>query len=136
MENCLFCKIAKGEIPCNKLYEDNDIMAFLDIRPTTKGHTLIIPKKHEETLLETKPELLAKMLPIIQQIAKVEKEIFAAKGFNIGINIGKEAGQEVNHTHIHLIPRYGNDGLHHWPRQDASADELAIVAEKIITKLD
>jgi len=135
MKDCIFCKIVAGEIPCDKVYEDDEHMAFLDIRPTTKGHTLIIPKEHEEDLLETKPETIGKMLIILQKIAKVEKEIFSAKGFNVGINIGKDAGQEVPHTHIHLIPRYGNDNLHNWPREDATPEELTLVAEKIINKL-
>lgn len=136
MENCIFCKIIAGEIPCTKIYEDDNFISFMDIKPTTKGHCLIVPKEHRETILEENIEIGGKLFAIIQKIASATKESMEASGMNIGINIGSDAGQEIFHTHIHLIPRYKGDNLGQWPRQEGNMAELAIQAEKIINKLD
>ncbi len=135
MENCIFCKIIKGETPCIKVYEDEDTLVILDLKPNTKGHTLIIPKKHHQNLLEEDPTRGNKLLEVIQKIGKAQKEGLKATGINIMINIGKDAGQEIMHTHIHLIPRYEGDGLKHWPRHKEPEEERTLTAEKIISKL-
>lgn len=109
MNNCLFCKISSGDIPCVKLYEDNDILVFLDISQTTKGHTLVIPKKHFENLMELDEETITKIYKQIPRIARAIMNAFNAKGMNIINNNGEIAGQTVFHYHVHLIPRYNED---------------------------
>lgn len=106
MENCVFCKIAKGEIPCHKVYEDAEILAFLDISQTTKGHTLVITKEHFQNFLYVPKDLLGKAISVAQKIAQAEVASLGAKGVNILINTNEAAGQTVMHFHIHVIPRY------------------------------
>lgn len=106
MDNCIFCKIAKGEIPCYKVYEDNNILAFLDISQATKGHTLVITKEHFQNFLYVPKDLLSQAISVAQKIAQAEVASLGAKGVNILINTNQEAGQTVMHFHIHIIPRY------------------------------
>lgn len=104
MEDCVFCKIIKGEIPSDKVYEDEDILAFNDINPATPIHVLIIPKKHIENLMEFKPEdykLMEKILETVQKVAK--KMGVEEKGFRLIANCGPDSGQEVMHVHFHLL---------------------------------
>ena len=108
---CIFCKIANGEIPSYKVYEDNDFLAFLDLSQTTKGHTLIIPKKHYSNLLEVNFEELSNLFNIVQKISKAIQKTTNATGFNILNNCGTSAGQTVMHFHIHIIPRYDYDNF-------------------------
>jgi len=135
MKDCIFCKIVKGEIPCYKIYEDKNFLAFLDIQPISKGHTLIIPKKHYNTFLETPPDLLAKMTPIIQKIGVAVQKATQANGFNIGLNNGTAAGQIIMHTHFHIIPRFNNDGLHTWPSIKCSEEEFKKIEQEIKSNL-
>jgi len=106
MEDCLFCKIANGEIPCYKVYEDADILAFLDISQTTKGHTLVITKEHFQNFLFVPKDLLSKAISVAQKVAQAEITSLGAKGVNILINTNEVAGQTIMHFHIHVIPRY------------------------------
>ncbi len=107
--NCIFCKIANKEIKSNIIFEDEDTIAFLDLSQTTQGHTLVIPKKHYETIYEDVDHSFITKLPMI---AKHIKETLNAEGVNIVNNSGEVAGQTVNHLHFHIIPRYGeNDGF-------------------------
>ena len=106
MDNCIFCKIAKGEIPCHKVYEDDKILAFLDISQTTKGHTLVITKEHFDNFLFVPKDLLAQAISVAQKIAQASVTSLNAKGVNILINTNEAAGQTVMHFHIHVIPRY------------------------------
>lgn len=108
MEDCLFCKIAKGEIPCYKVYEDADILAFLDISQTTRGHTLVITKEHFQNFLFVPKDLLSKAISVAQKVAQAEITSLGAKGVNILINTNEVAGQTIMHFHIHVIPRYDN----------------------------
>lgn len=104
MEDCIFCKIIKGEIPSKKVYEDEDILAFFDINPATPIHILVIPKKHIATLTDLKPEdgiIIAKIYEVINKIAKDMK--FEKDGFRIITNCGRDAGQEVMHLHFHIL---------------------------------
>lgn len=108
MDDCIFCKIVSGEIPCHKVYEDADILAFLDISQTTKGHTLVITKEHFQNFLYVPKDLLSKAISVAQKIAQAEITTLYAKGVNILINTNEVAGQTVMHFHIHVIPRYNN----------------------------
>ena len=108
---CVFCKIAKGEIPSYKVYEDDKFLAFLDLSQTTKGHTLLIPKNHFENFLELDDFSCNNILAIAKKVAIKIKNATNAKGFNILNNCGELAGQTVMHFHIHIIPRYDNDGF-------------------------
>ena len=104
MDNCLFCKIIKGEIPSTKVYEDDEILAFRDINPVAPVHVLVIPKKHITSLTELQPEdekVIGKIYTVINKIAKMEN-IFE-NGFRVIVNCGEDGGQEVQHLHFHLI---------------------------------
>ncbi len=107
--NCLFCKIVSGEIPCYKVYEDENVLAFLDINPIAKAHTVVIPKIHAETLLDLPDEKIKPLFLAIKKITQQIKDKLKPDGFNIGMNLGKKAGQEVDHLHIHVIPRWQDD---------------------------
>ncbi len=104
-ENCIFCKIANGEIPAATLYEDEDFRVILDLGPASKGHALILPKKHAANLFELSDEIAAKALVLAKRIAFTLKEGLGAAGINIVQNNGEAAGQTVFHFHMHLIPR-------------------------------
>jgi histidine triad (HIT) family protein len=110
MENCIFCRIAKSEIPSLKLYEDKFLFAFLDINPVTEGHILIIPKEHYENIFDAPEEILEKITKLSKKLAKTLKEKLNAKGVNILNASGKDAQQSVFHLHFHIVPRYENDG--------------------------
>ena len=109
VENCIFCKIAKGEIKSQKVYEDEETLAFLDINPVNKGHVLVIPKDHYENIFDIPKDKLTKIIEVVQKIAIAIKKM-GADGVNIVSNNGKAADQHVFHLHIHVIPRYYNDG--------------------------
>ncbi|HPN39375.1 MAG TPA: HIT family protein [Melioribacteraceae bacterium] len=113
MENCIFCKIANGEIPCNKVYEDENVISFMDINPINKGHLLVIPKKHFQEVKDYDDEIGGKLFNVA---VKIEKAIRKVEGIKLEatsfvIANGKAAGQEVFHSHLHIIPRYENDNM-------------------------
>lgn len=108
----VFCKIIDNEIPSTKIYEDDDILAIMDISQCTLGHALIMPKKHCESFLDCPPNTLSKIYSLAQKIANAEIKAFGAKGVNVLTNAKEAAGQSVPHFHVHILPRYGeNDGL-------------------------
>ena len=109
MEDCIFCKIAAGEIPATTLYEDEDFRVILDLGPASKGHALILPKAHAANLYELPDELAAKVLPLAKKMASHMTEKLGCIGFNLVQNNGEPAGQTVFHFHMHLIPRYEGD---------------------------
>lgn len=112
MDDCIFCKIVNGEIPCAKIYEDDDVLAFLDISQTTVGHTLVIAKRHYDNFLSTPKEIMHKVMNVAQTIGQSQIRNLHAKGVNILTNCYPAAGQTVMHFHVHVIPRYqNNDGL-------------------------
>lgn len=135
-ENCIFCKIANGDIPSYQLYEDRDFKVIFDLSPATRGHALIIPKEHSADIFEIEDEIAAKVLIIAKKLAKVMKDVFHCDGFNILQNNGKVAGQTVFHFHTHLIPRY-NDGkdVIFWTPQDIKAEQLEEMSNLIREKL-
>jgi len=106
---CIFCKIVKGEVPAIKILEDDLNLAFLDIKPRSPGHTLVIPKKHYEKLEDMPEEEVKELMGFIHKLIKVVPKVVGAQGFNLGINNGKVAGQEIMHTHFNIIPRFEND---------------------------
>lgn len=132
---CIFCRIVKGEIPCAKVYEDENYMAFLDISPVNKGHTLIIPKGHYEDLLNTPDEVLCGMLADTKKIAKAVLKAVGAKAFNVSINVGKGSGQLVPHLHIHIMPRFPGDGHHLFKQGSYAEGEIQKVADDIKKEL-
>ena len=110
--NCIFCKIVAGQVPCTKLYEDEDVLASLDVNPVTYGHTLVISKEHYSTFLSTPKAIMNKVMNVAQRIGQVQIEQLGAKGVNILINSYEAAGQVVPHFHVHVIPRYtAKDGF-------------------------
>lgn len=107
----VFCKIIDGEIPSAKVYEDDDVLAILDISQVTKGHTLVMPKKHYDNYLSCPKEIMHKVFDVAQRIGQAEMRVLGAKGINIITNVGEPAGQTVPHFHVHVIPRYlGGEG--------------------------
>ncbi|WP_096188223.1 HIT family protein [Evansella halocellulosilytica] len=110
--DCIFCKIIAGDIPSSKVYEDDHVLAFLDLSQVTKGHTLVIPKKHEENVYELSEESAMPLFAAVPKIANALKKTYDPIGMNILNNNGEQAGQSVFHYHLHLIPRYGKgDGF-------------------------
>lgn len=112
MTDCIFCKIIKGELPSIKLYEDDDFFVFMDIQPINKGHLLIIPKKHAELISEMDSESIGKMMILGEKIGSaVRKSELKCEGINFFLADGEAAGQEVFHVHLHIIPRFKDDGF-------------------------
>lgn len=111
MDNCIFCKIASGEIPAATLYEDDQFRVILDLGPASKGHALILPKKHYADLYEIPQETAEKAMALAKKMGIVLKEALGCDGLNVVQNNGEAAGQTVFHFHMHLIPRYQNDNV-------------------------
>lgn len=128
----IFCKIANGEIPSTKVYEDDDVLAFLDLSQTTFGHTLVIPKKHCTNILDADDETIAKVFKVARNIGNSLMKM-GAKGVNILSNANEVAGQSVFHFHVHVLPRYGNDEnlVIAFKEHDTSSIDLKALAEKI-----
>ena len=133
MDNCIFCKIVKGEIPSTRIYEDDVCIATLDINPAAMGHTLIIPKEHHNDIADSTDEaLLGHLFKVASIVGKRQKERLSADGFNVLQNNGTAAGQSVMHLHIHVIPRYDNDGvIGLWKPLEPSMEEIAAMGEKL-----
>ena len=131
-ENCIFCKLANGDIPTNSIYEDDDFNVILDASPASKGHALILPKQHYANVYEIDDEVLAKAAKLAKKIIVHEKEILGCDGYNIVQNNGEVAGQTVFHFHMHLIPRYkGDKAINFWTPGEADNDKLSEMAEQI-----
>lgn len=132
--NCIFCKLANGDIPTNSIYEDDDFKVILDADPATKGHALILPKNHFANLLEADDDVLEKALPLAKKVANKMKAELGCAGVNIVQNNGEAAGQTVHHLHIHVIPRYEDDPdktICGWSHQKFSDEETAAVVKKL-----
>ena len=126
--NCIFCKIANGEIPSTTLYEDDDFRVILDMGPAARGHALLLPKEHYANLFELDDELAAKALVTAKKVASRLKDALGADGFNLVQNNGEAAGQTVFHFHMHLITRYKDDGAGiSWTPGSATPEEMAEV---------
>jgi len=140
MENCIFCKIIKGDLPCSKIYEDNKILAFLDIQPINKGHVLIIPKTHKKLISELDDKTLGNMIILANKINQAIRESdIKSEGVNLFLADGEAAGQEVFHAHLHVIPRFDKDGFGVIFPKDykdkSQREELDIISKKIQSHL-
>jgi len=130
--DCIFCKLANGEIPTMSLYEDDDFNVIFDAGPATVGHALILPKNHFANIYEIDDETLAKAYKLAKKMATVMTDVFGADGFNILQNNNEAAGQSVFHFHIHLIPRYENDkAIGMWVPGEQDKEKLEAALEKL-----
>ena len=131
MTDCIFCKIITGELPSERVYEDEVVLAFLDIAPVNPGHTLLIPKAHVSDLLTVDPADMARLVQALPKVARAVVEGTKAEGFNASFNNGAAAGQIVWHLHCHIIPRFASDGYRSWGHRAYVEGEAAAVADKI-----
>ena len=134
-DDCIFCKIANGEIPSKTLYEDERFRVILDLGPATKGHALILPKDHFSNLFELPDETAGEVMKLARRMAVQMKEKLHADGFNLVQNNGECAGQTVMHFHLHLIPRYEGDGQHIlWKPVETTQEELEQIKNAIVDR--
>jgi len=134
MEDCIFCKIVRGEIPSFKVYENDQVFAFEDINPVSPGHTLVIPKKHAENIWGISPEDLSAIQMVSQKIAQALKKVLEATGIVCLQLNGRDVNQVVMHYHLHLIPRSANNPelpMTKWDLKEGNMDEIKKTAEKI-----
>lgn len=141
MENCIFCKIVKGELPSHKLYEDDKLFAFLDIQPINKGHVLIIPKEHSALISGVEDEALGEMMKLAKKIDQAIRESdLKPAGVNLYLADGEVAGQEVPHAHLHIIPRFDQDGFGlvfpEGYKNKPTKEELEEISQKIMSHLN
>jgi histidine triad (HIT) family protein len=131
-DDCVFCKMVSGQIPYAKVYEDDAVLAFLDIGPISDGHTLVIPKQHVEKLHDCPVELIERVCSPLGKIAAAVAKAMDSDGYNVLCNNGRAAGQLVEHLHFHIIPRNSNDGvLRRWPSYKYEEGKIEVIAEKI-----
>ena len=130
--DCIFCKLANGVFPTNSIYEDDKFNVILDNGPATKGHALILPKEHADDLFELPDDTAAEAFKLAKKLGKHIMETLGADGLNVVQNNGEAAGQTVRHFHLHLIPRYNNDGQKiQWEPTSPSSEELAKIKEEL-----
>ncbi|MBQ9122752.1 MAG: HIT family protein [Lachnospiraceae bacterium] len=130
--DCIFCKIANGEIPSRTIYEDQQFRVILDLSPATKGHALILPKEHADNLFELPEKVAADAMNVAKKMGAVLKDRLNADGLNLVQNNGEAAGQTVMHFHLHMIPRYKEDGQNiNWKPHEPSAEELDEICKQI-----
>jgi len=128
---CIFCQIVSGEIPSYKVYEDEKILAFLDIKPLSLGHTLVITKKHYQNIEEINEEDLSALILAVKKIGHLLKTKLGVEGYNVSTNNDPVAGQEIPHIHFHIIPRSENDGHKPWERCACTDKELTEIIAKL-----
>jgi histidine triad (HIT) family protein len=132
-DTCIFCRIVAGDVPSTRVYEDDAVLAFMDIGPVVKGHTLVIPKAHHDPLTATPDDLLHRLISVVKRVAAAQVEGLGADGINVSQANGETAGQIVPHLHFHVIPRFRND-QHRWNWNAKEYDtpaEMADYAERI-----
>ncbi|MCR5395965.1 MAG: HIT family protein [Lachnospiraceae bacterium] len=131
-EDCIFCKLANGEIPTNSIYEDEDFKVILDASPATKGHALILPKEHFDNIYEVDDSIAAKIFPLAKKLATAMTKKLGCDGFNILQNNGEAAGQTVFHLHVHLLPRYKDEkAILEWDHLEFSDEEMAEIRDSL-----
>ena len=131
MEDTIFSKIIRREVPADIVYEDDDTLAFLDVKPVSHGHTLVIPKKSVRNIFDADDATLAAVLRTVRKIAPAVRDAVGAHGVHINSNHEAAAGQIVFHLHFHIIPRHSRDEFNFWPHKDFPKDAAAVLAEKI-----
>lgn len=131
----IFSKIIAGEVPSEKIYEDDETFAFLDINPNNPGHTLVIPKAEFENIYEIPEDLFLKVMSTVKRLAPAVRDAVGAEGVNIVMNNESAAGQIVPHVHVHIIPRFSGDGHKHWHGTPYAEGKAAVVAAKILNTL-
>jgi len=131
MDECIFCNLVAGAIPSVKVMETPRVLAFLDLAPVNYGHTLVIPKEHHESLLDLPDELWTEMGRVSRQVARALQKALYARGFNVGMNNFEAAGQVVFHAHLHVIPRYLNDGLFLFPQGVYQPGDMEKVGQQL-----
>lgn len=137
VDDCIFCKIVSGQLPCAKVYEDQQVLAFLDIGPISPGHTLVIPKFHAQRLTDCPADTVAAVGQKVGAIARAVLEATRVNDFNLLCNNGPHAGQVVPHVHFHIIPRRESDGLlGSWPAGSYAEGEMAALAQDIAARVD
>lgn len=131
-QNCIFCKLANGEIPTNKIYEDDDFTVIMDASPATKGHSLILPKEHYANLYEIPEDTATKVLPLAKKLVSHMTDVLKCDGFNVLQNNGETAGQTVFHFHMHLIPRYkGKEQILNWSHETFTDEEMKEICSSL-----
>lgn len=135
MEDSVFIKIIRREIPAHIVYEDDDTIAFLDAKPNVPGHTLVVPKKFAKNIFDVDDATLAAVMRTVRKIAPAVRDAVGAHGVHINSNHGAAAGQIVFHLHFHIIPRHDRSEFSFWPQQDIPTKDAAAIAEKIRQKL-
>ncbi|MDO5127175.1 MAG: HIT family protein [Eubacteriales bacterium] len=131
-DDCIFCKIGKGDIPSATVYENSDFKVFMDLSPANKGHVLIIPKEHYDNIFQIDAETAGKLFSLATAVARAVKAETKCEGMNVVQNNGAVAGQTVNHFHLHLIPRFEGDGVSvTWKQGETEPDELQALAKAI-----
>ncbi len=131
MTDCIFCKIVAGDIPSSKILETENTLAFLDISPVNKGHVLVIPKEHYETLTDIPDDLLSLVVKDMKKVAVAVMMATKADGYNIQMNNYASAGQVVMHAHFHIVPRFKGDGFELWPGREYECGEAESVMDDI-----
>ncbi|MBP6884391.1 MAG: HIT family protein [Candidatus Pacebacteria bacterium] len=131
MNDCLFCKIITGEIPCEKIYENETTLAFLDIKPVNPGHTLVIPKSHYVNTLEAPEEVMLEVMKTVKKVAHGIEKGLGVSDFNLAMNNGATAGQVIFHAHMHVIPRHEGDGQKLWHGTPYNEGEMQKIALKL-----
>lgn len=131
MNDCVFCKIIRKEIPAHIVHENGKSLAFLDIKPVNPGHVLVIPKEHYPDFASTPDDLLADIAVVAKKMAVAVQTATGSPAFNIGVNNGRAAGQLVDHMHLHVMPRHDGDGHELWHGKAYEEGEAAALAEKI-----
>ena len=134
-DNCIFCKLANGVFPTNTIYEDEEFRVILDLEPAAKGHALILPKEHYKNLYELPDDVAGKVMKLAKKMASLMTNRLQADGFNLVQNNNEVAGQTVFHFHMHLIPRYNDDGQKiNWVKGEPSSEELIAIKDTIIAE--
>lgn len=129
-DDCIFCKLANGEIPTNSIYEDDDFKVILDLSPASRGHSIILPKTHADNLYELPEDYCSRIMGVAKKCATAMKNTLGCDGLNVLQNNGKAAGQTVFHLHVHLVPRYKDDTVQiKWAQNDLAEDGTALVEE-------
>jgi len=131
MNDCIFCKIISKDIPSHTIYEDDVSIVFLDINPVNPGHALVVPKEHHTDLSSTPEDIAQHLMSVVRRVAPSVATAVGAKGYNLGVNNGADAGQVIFHTHLHIMPRFPNDGHTLWSGKPAKGEEIARTAEAI-----